>query len=274
MPRENATVATLRSPIGKSSAAHRSAAGLMNAVTKLVSITDTQDDPDRPASSVCPRVPLVCRVVQVDAEGKPISTPSKPRSCALQKPLLGAALLDAFALPATKRLSDGESLEITALVSVGGRDEPIIVSKLVAKRAALWAMDRHGDRIRASGELSAEQLECPRRLNKALARTTSDLSFSTSSLTVPTRCAQKKTGPHCFNCTPLFRGWSVPGRAVVGSCTARRARRCSSAHGPMPSPLRSYPRRDVCLCVAARWRGEVARRGGAARWRGEVARMV
>ena len=175
MPRENATVATLRSPIGKSSAAHRSAAGLMDAVTKLVNITDTHDDPNRTASSVCPRVPLVCRVVQVDAEGKPISTPSKPRSCALQKPLLCAALLDALDLPATKRLSDGEALEITASVGVGGRDEPIILSKLVARRAALWAMDRHGDRIRASGELSAEQLACPRRLNKALARTAFDL---------------------------------------------------------------------------------------------------
>ena len=60
-------------------------------------------------------------------------------------------------------------------MSVGGRDEPIIVSKLVAKRAALWAMDRHGERVRASGELRAEQLACPRRLNKALARAAFDL---------------------------------------------------------------------------------------------------
>ena len=152
----------LSSPIGRKM--HGRSAGLFGAISNLLA-KELSDEPDA--------VLKLTRVVSVHPAGvKDVVTAPKIR-WAPHKSVLSASLLEAFCDAKTKLLPDGSPIEISASISVDGRGTHI-VSKLVAKRAGEWVMEAHGDRIRASGELSEEQLSSPKRMNKILARAAFD----------------------------------------------------------------------------------------------------
>lgn len=157
----------VRGPIGKGMFP-RPSVSLLNAIGQVM-------EPPVKAQAARPRLPLVCRAVTLSTNG---TTTPATRGWVLVKPTISAALLEAFEMPMTKLLSDGAAVELSASVSAPDQGEDLVLSKLVAKRAATWAMLKHGERIRSSGELSAEQLAYPKRRNKALSRAAFDLLSS------------------------------------------------------------------------------------------------
>ena len=133
------------------------------AIAKMIATDATEQGmPETPSVPLCIRVQV-----------KLLGSPNDAFRWAPTRPVLTAALLDAFEKSDGKELPDGSPIAISAAVGMSG-GETRIISKIVAKRAAEWAMLHHGERIRASGELKPEQLACPKRMNKILARSAFD----------------------------------------------------------------------------------------------------
>ena len=147
---------TIISPIRKR--IHRQSEALRDAVTQIVS---------KETDGECKRLPLQ------PVEQAPGSAPSLTKALCWSpsKRVVVAALLDAFG-------DDGgipsKSIAVNATVNVGNGSAPVLLCKLMAKRAADLAIQKHGEQIRASGELRQDQLDNPVRLSKALARAAFD----------------------------------------------------------------------------------------------------
>lgn len=115
-------------------------------------------------------------------QSKSIPTPRKPsdeetgRAWTPIKPNLTRLLLKAFA-SGNELLSDEKPLVLEAPISMRTDQhcKCIQLSKLLARRAIEWIKCNHRGALEASGEISAEQLQCNVRLDRTLARVASDV---------------------------------------------------------------------------------------------------